>query len=71
MPSKPTIEQLTELLWHLDVADDRSIRWLHDRFGGPNQWEDDLESSSKVEGLIKFFENEPSLLAEWDGGDDG
>jgi hypothetical protein len=66
------IVQLTELDGLIENADPRSIRWLYDRYGGLEIFENELERD--VDNLIQFFLNEPQILAdmgndelEWDG----
>ena len=58
--------KLTELGGLIENADSRSIRWLYDRYDGLQQFADSLESATGIEGLIKFFINEPDILAEID-----
>lgn len=60
------IAQLVRLDAHLMTADGRSIRWLYDRYDGLGQFEESLKSSKGIESMIKFFENEPGILAEMD-----
>lgn len=49
---------------YLKGADPWSVRWLYDRYNGLEQFAEALETAQGMEGLIRFFENEPGILAE-------
>jgi len=66
--------RLIELDRLIKNADPRSIRWLYDRYDGLQQFGESLETEQGIRGLVKFFDNEPGILAEmendvleWDG----
>jgi hypothetical protein len=58
--------RLTELDELVKNADPRSIRWLYDRYDGAEQFAYSLETEAGINDMIRFFDNEPDILAEMD-----